>query len=107
MDHPGCAVDDLVGRLAGKATLTSGVRLRRSEVLRSLKHYMWAQSQGHRTIDHQEKRSLERGSARQSSLKGMREGRCQSDELWNRFRGNTGETSEGQGAAHRYHLELN
>ena len=105
--HAGVKGIDLANKLSGKAATISNLRLRRSEVLRSLKHYMWAQSQGHRTIDHQEKRSVERGSARQSSLKGMREGRCQSDKLWNRFRGNAGETSEGQGAAYTYQLELN
>ena len=41
-----------------------------SEVLRILKHYMREQSQGHHSIDRLEKRGAERGSARQSSLKG-------------------------------------
>ena len=52
-----------------KATLTSGFLLVRSEVMRSLRHYLWAQSQGHHTIDLLEERGVERGSARQSSLK--------------------------------------
>ena len=34
-------------QLAGKATITSGLRLGRSKVLRSLCHYLRAQSQGH------------------------------------------------------------
>ena len=38
-----------------------------SEVLKSLRHYLWAQSQWHHTI---EKRGVERGSARWSFLKG-------------------------------------
>ena len=50
--------------------LTSGLLLERSEVLRSLRHYLRAQSQGHRTIDRLEERGVERGSARRSSLKG-------------------------------------
>ena len=44
--------NDQADRLAGKATLTSGLLLRRSEVLRSLR----VQNQGHHTIDHQEER---------------------------------------------------
>ena len=42
----------------------------RSEVLRSLRHYLRAQSQGHHTIDCLEERGVERGRVRQSSLKG-------------------------------------
>ena len=36
-------------RLTGKTTVTSGVRLVRSKVLRSLRHYRLAKSQGHNT----------------------------------------------------------
>ena len=53
-----------------KQTLTSGLLLGRSEVLRSLRHYPRAQSQGHHSIDRLEERGVERGSARRSSLKG-------------------------------------
>ena len=56
--------------LADKATLTSGLLLGRSEVLRSLRHYLWAQSQGHHTIDRLEESDVERGSASRVSLKG-------------------------------------
>ena len=59
-----------VDRLAGKAKFISGLLLGRSEVLVSLRHYLQAQSQGHHTIDRLEERGVERGSARQSSLKG-------------------------------------
>ena len=38
-------------RLAGKATIASGMRLGRSEVLRILRQYLRTQSQGHHTID--------------------------------------------------------
>ena len=62
--------NDRADRLAGKAALTSGLLLGRSEVLRSLRHYLRAQSQGHHTIDRLEERGVERGSARRSSLKG-------------------------------------
>ena len=54
-----------------EATLTSRLLLGRSEVLRSLRHYLQAQSQGHHTIDCLEERGIERGTAWQSSLKGQ------------------------------------
>ena len=57
-------------RLAGKATLTSGLLFGKYEVLRSLRHYLQEQSQGHHTTDHLEESGVERGSARRSSLKG-------------------------------------
>ena len=56
--------DNRADRLAGKATLTSGLLLGRSEVLRSLRHYLRALSQGHHTIDYLEERGVERGSAK-------------------------------------------
>ena len=61
---------DQADRLAGQATLTSGLFLGRSEVLRSLRHYLQAQNQGHHTIDRLEERGRKIGSARQSSSKG-------------------------------------
>ena len=39
-------------------------------MLRSLRHYLRAQNQGHDTTDRLEERGVERGSARRSSLKG-------------------------------------
>ena len=57
-------------RLAGKAILTSGLLLGRSEVLRSLRHYLRTHSQGPHNIDRLEERGVERGSTRRSSLKG-------------------------------------
>ena len=53
-----------------QCSLTSGSLLGRSEVLRNLRHYLRAQSQGYHTTDRLEERSVERGSARRSSLKG-------------------------------------
>ena len=44
--------------------------LGRSSVLRSLRHYLQAQSQGHCTIDRLEERGVESGRTRWSSLKG-------------------------------------
>ena len=60
--------NDSADRLAGKATI-SGLHLR-SEVLRSLRHYLLAQSRGHHTTNHPEDRDMDRGSAWWSSLKG-------------------------------------
>ena len=57
--------------LAGKETITSGLRLGSPEMLRSLRHNLRAQSQGHHTTDRLEERDVERGSARRSSLKGQ------------------------------------
>ena len=54
--HGGVKGNDRADRLAGKATLTSGLLLRRFEVLKSLRHHLRAQSQGHRTIDRLEER---------------------------------------------------
>ena len=48
----------------------SGLHIGTSEVLRSLRHYLRAQNQGHHTIDRLEQRGVERGSARRSSFKG-------------------------------------
>ena len=50
--------------LAGKATLTRGLFLRRFEMLRSLRHYLQTKGEGHHTINHLEERGVERGSPR-------------------------------------------
>ena len=50
--------------------LTSGLFLERSKVLRNVRHYLRAKSQGHHAIDRLEERGVERGSARRSSSKG-------------------------------------
>ena len=68
--HAGVKGNDRAERLAGKATLTRGLLQGRSEVLRILRHYLRAQSQGHHTVDRLEERGVKRGSARRSSLKG-------------------------------------
>ena len=69
-EHAGVKVNNRADRLAGKATLTGGFLLGRSEVLRSLRHYLRAKRQGHHTSDRLEERGMGRGSARRSSLKG-------------------------------------
>ena len=72
--HTGVRGNDRADTLAGKATLTSGLLLGSSEVLRSFlkKYYLRVQSQGHHTIDRLEERGVEGESARQSSLKGRK-----------------------------------
>ena len=68
--HAGVKGNDGADTLAGTATLTSGLLLGRSKVLRSLRHYLRAQSQGQHTTDRLEEKRAERGSIRRSSLKG-------------------------------------
>ena len=62
--YGGVKGNDREDTLAGKATLTSGLLLGRSEVLRSLRHYLQAQSRGHYTTDRLAETGVERGSAR-------------------------------------------
>ena len=88
-------------RLAGTATLTSGLLLGRSEVLRSLRHLPSGTQP--RTSHHYrlEERVVDRGSTRLTIfLERTREGHRQSDEHWNRLKGNVGETSERRSGAH-------
>ena len=99
--YAGVKGNDRTDRQAGNANLRNGLLLGRSEVLRSLRHHLWAQSQGHHTIDRLEERGVERGSARRSSLKGTREGHRQPDEHWNCFKSNVGGTSERWGGTIR------
>ena len=68
--HAGVKGNDQTGSPAGKVTLTSGLLLGKSKVLRSLRRYLWAQSQAHHTIHRLEERGVERGSAGRPSLKG-------------------------------------
>ena len=89
--HVGVKGSDRADTLVGNATLTSGLLLGISEVLRSLRHYLPAQTQGHHTIDRLEDRGLERGRTR--------EGHLQLDEHWNCFNGNIGDSSERRGGA--------
>ena len=67
--HAGVKRNDRADTLVGKVTLTSGLLLGRCDVLRSLRHYLRAQSQGHHTVDHLEEWGVERESTRRSSLK--------------------------------------
>ena len=87
--------------------------LGRSEVLRSLRHYLAAVSQGHHTTDRVEERGVDRGSARRSSLKGRERAIVSQTKVGTLSKGNVGETSERRGwsvyglfRAHRYRLQL-
>ena len=86
--------------------------LGRSEVLRSLRRSVRAQSQGHHIFDRQEERGVERGSARRSSLKG-RERSIVSQSSTGLFQKQHWGTSERRSRAYGlsptplYHLELN
>ena len=74
-----------------------GLLLGRSEVLRSLRHYLQAQSQGHQTIDRLEERSVERGSARRPSLKGRERAIVNQTNIGTISKATLGETSETDG----------
>ena len=56
--HAGVKGNVRADRLAGQATIGSGLRLGRPEVLGNLRHYLRAQSQGHHTIDRLEERGV-------------------------------------------------
>ena len=100
----------------GKWTLTSGLLLRRSKVLRNLWHYMRAQSQGHHTFDRLEERGVKRGSARRSSLKGRERAIVNQTNIGTVSKATLGKLNSERRSeahfyelfqAHRYHLELN
>ena len=95
-----------------EATVTGGLHLRKSEVLRSLRHYLQAQSQGHHTIDHLEERGIERGLLGNLPWKGKKRPLSvrQTLELlprrcWEKF-WEMGWSACGHFWVYRYHLEL-
>ena len=55
--------NDRAETLAGKAAMTNGLHLGRSEVLRSLRSYLRTKIQGHHAMYHLKGRGGERGSA--------------------------------------------
>ena len=68
--HAGVKGNDRADRLAGKTTITGGLRLGRSEVLRSLRHKLRAQMKDTTpSIARRRDRGVERGSAQRFSLK--------------------------------------
>ena len=109
--HAGVTGKDRADTLAGKATFTSSLMLlgRRSEVLRSMRHYLQAQSQEHHTIDHLQERGVERESARRSSDRERTRKGGQIVNLWekhwNSFKGNVGDTQTGWSAYGLFFLE--
>ena len=68
--HAGIKGNDRADRLASKATTTSGLHLGRSKKLRSIRHYLQSQRQGHYTNYCLEGSGQEKGSSQRSSLKG-------------------------------------
>ena len=101
-EHAEVRGNDGVNRLAGQATITSGLRLGgRSEVLRSLRHYL-ATGTKPRTSHHRSPGGERRGKRKRSTrfLDRTREGHRQWDEHRKCFGDNAGETSERWGGAH-------
>ena len=101
--HAGVEGNNRADRLTGKATIISGLRHGRSEVLRNLGHYLQAQHQGHHTIDLLEERGVEKGSGRRSTLKG-RDGTIVNQTNTGAV-SNATKTSERRGGAHTGFLE--
>ena len=74
-------------RWAEQPSQVSGLHLERPEVLRSLRHYLQAQSQGHHTIDYIEDRDVERrGACLTIFFDRTRQGPHQSDNHQNCFK---------------------
>ena len=68
--HAGVKGNERADRLAGSATVTTGLTLGRSEVLRQLRNILRAQSPPqHHSIDRLAERGIERGSGRWSKLR--------------------------------------
>ena len=90
-----------------------GLILGRSEVLRSLRHYLRSQSQGHHNIDRLEESGVERGSARRSSLKGRERAIVNQTNIGTVSKATLGKLLRDGWSAHglfrtyKYHLELN
>ena len=83
--------------LAGKQPSHMVLRIGRTEVFRSLRHYIsGTKPRTSHTIDRLEKKGIDKRkrSTIFPDFQKTREGHRQSDEHWNRFKGNAGETSE-------------
>ena len=79
--HAGVKGNDRTDRLVGKATLTSGLLLGRSEVLKSC---------GHKAKNVTPSIAWSREAWNEEAIKRTREGHRQSDEHWNCYKGNFG-----------------
>ena len=96
-----------VGSRACQATPTSGLRLERSEELRSFRHYRHMRAtqsvRGHPAIDRPEERGAGKGSGRRSTLRGREPApvsiRPALEELQKQH--GPGETSERRGGTHK------
>ena len=97
--HAGVKRNDRAERLAGKAAITSDLCLGRPEMLRSLRLPVGAQPR----TSHRRSPIGERSGKRKRSLiflERTRKEHCQSDEHWDCFKGNVGESFERRGGAH-------
>ena len=90
--HAGVEGNGRADRLAGKATLTSGLLLGRSEVLKNLRQLPAGTKP--RTPHHRSSGGERCGKRKHSTnvLERTRECHRQSNEHWNSFKGNVGET---------------
>ena len=77
----------------------------KTEVLRSLRHWLRAQSHGHHTIDRLEERGVEKESARRSSLKGRERAIVNQKTIGTVSKATLGKTSEGWDGAHKVFTE--
>ncbi|NQZ78185.1 MAG: endonuclease/exonuclease/phosphatase family protein, partial [Ekhidna sp.] len=68
--HAGVKGNERADRLAGRGTVIGGLKLGRSDVIRSLRKHLQEQERGHHTIDHLVDKNIKRGSGRKSILKG-------------------------------------
>ena len=82
--------NDWANGVVGKAAITCGLCLRGSDMLRSLRHYLCAQSQGHHIINQQEERGMEEEALRVIFLESTREGHHRWDGHWNSSRASLG-----------------
>ena len=113
LGHARVKGNDWADRPAGKATITTSLCLGRSEVLRSLRHYMRAQSQGHHSINRLVERGVERGSTddlfwkdKQGPLSIRRTLKLFQKQCQRNFC-EMGWSAYGLFQAHGYHLQLN
>ena len=83
--------NDRAHRVVETVTITDGLHLRRYEVLRSLRHYLWATTRmAYRTITRLEQRGVEKESTRRSSLELQERAIVRTDQHWTGVKGNTG-----------------
>ena len=94
--HAGVKGNDKADIVVGKATLANGLLLGKSQALRSLKHYMQAQSQGHHPIDHLQERGVERESAWWSFLNGWERAIVNQMNIWTVSKAKLGKLLRGQ-----------